>query len=82
MRLEADGEWLGAEDRVYPVTIDPVVSTPCGQGQDQGLPCLLLLPQGITFTNSHLLKTGHWWTVLPLRSYMKFELPYINRADR
>ena len=26
--LEADGEWLGAEDRVYPVTIDPVVSTP------------------------------------------------------
>lgn len=28
VRLEADGEWLGAEDRVYPVTIDPVVSTP------------------------------------------------------
>ena len=80
VRLEADGEWLGAEDRVYPVTIDPVVSTPVDR--DKIRDChVSSYYHGDNFYNSHLLKTGRV-DGSTLRSYMKFELPYINRADQ
>ena len=80
VRLEADGEWLGAEDRAYPVTIDPVVSTPVDR--DKIRDChVSSYYHGDNFYNSHLLKTGRV-DGSTLRSYMKFELPYINRADQ
>ena len=80
VRLEADGEWLGAEDRAYPVTIDPVVSTPVDR--DKIRDChVSSCYHGDNFYNSHLLKTGRV-DGSTLRSYMKFELPYINRADQ
>ena len=80
VRLEADGEWLGAEDRVYPVTIDPVVSTPVDR--DKIRDChVSSYYHGDNFYNSHMLKTGRV-DGSTLRSYMKFELPYINRADQ
>ncbi|MEE0140519.1 MAG: DNRLRE domain-containing protein, partial [Coprococcus sp.] len=80
VRLEADGEWLGAEDRVYPVMIDPVVSTPVDR--DKIRDChVSSYYHGDNFYNSHLLKTGRV-DGSTLRSYMKFELPYINRADQ
>ena len=76
VRLEADGEWLGAEDRVYPVTIDPVVSTPVDR--DKIRDChVSSYYHGDNFYNSHLLKTGRV-DGSTLRSYMKFELPYIK----
>ena len=80
VRLEADGEWLGAEDRAYPVTIDPVVSTPVDR--DKIRDCHVSSEHhGDNFYNSHMLKTGRV-DGSTLRSYMKFELPYINRADQ
>ena len=80
VRLEADGEWLGAEDRAYPVTIDPVVSTPVDR--DKIRDChVSSYYHGDNFYNSHMLKTGRV-DGSTLRSYMKFELPYINRADQ
>ena len=80
VRLEADGEWLGAEDRAYPVTIDPVVSTPVDR--DKIRDChVSSYYHGDNFYNSHMLKTGRVDGSV-LRSYMKFELPCINRADQ
>ena len=80
VRLEADGEWLGAEGRSYPVTIDPVVSTPVDR--DKIRDCHVSSEHhGDNFYNSYMLKTGRV-DGSTLRSYMKFELPYINRADQ
>ena len=57
VRLEADGEWLGAEDRVYPVTIDPVVSTPVDRDRIRNCHVSSYY-HGDNFYNRHLLKTG------------------------
>ena len=57
VRLEADGEWLGAEDRVYPVTIDPVFSTPVDRDRIRNCHVSSYY-HGDNFYNRHLLKTG------------------------
>ena len=77
--LEADSEWLGAEDRVYPVTIDPVVSTPLAYDKIEDCHVSSYYHTD-NFYESYMLKTGRV-DGSTLRSYMKFQLPAISRAD-
>ena len=79
VRLEADAGWLAAEERVYPVVIDPVVTTDVARDKIQDCHVSSFYNTD-NFYNSHILKTGRVDGSV-LRSYLKFTLPQLNKAS-
>ena len=73
VRLEADAKWLAAEERAYPVVIDPVVTTDVARDKIQDCHVSSFYNTD-NFYNSHILKTGRVDGSV-LRSYLKFTLP-------
>ena len=79
VRLEADAGWLAAEERAYPVVIDPVVTTDVARDKIQDCHVSSFYNTD-NFYNSHILKTGRVDGSV-LRSYLKFTLPQLNKAS-
>ena len=79
VRLEADDKWLAAAERVYPVVIDPVVTTDVARDKIQDCHVSSFYNTD-NFYNSYILKTGRVDGSV-LRSYLKFTLPQINKAS-
>lgn len=76
--LTVSDSWLTDEKRAWPVTIDPVVST--SQKVSDIRDChVSSYYHTDNFYNSHMLKTGCVDGSV-LRSYLKFELPQIDRS--
>ena len=81
VRLEADAGWLAAEERAYPVVIDPVVTT--GGRKEDKIPGHHV---------SSFYNTDNFTTAISenrprvdgsvLRSYLKFTLPQLNKLLR
>lgn len=76
LTLTPDNNWLNSADRVYPVTIDPPVSTSLDRTAISDAHVTGTLPTS-NFYNSYILKTGN----APHRSYIKFNLPALTSAD-
>ena len=68
-----------AEERVYPVVIDPVVTTDVARDKIQDCHVSSFYNTD-NFYNSHILKTGRVDGSV-LRSYLKFTLPQLNKAS-
>lgn len=79
VRLEADEGWLAAEERVYPVVIDPMVTTDVARDKIQDCHVSSFYNTD-NFYNSYILKTGRVDGSV-LRSYLKFTLPQLNKSS-
>ena len=77
--LAVDTEWLQAAERVYPVVIDPVVTTTVERDKIQDCHVSSFYNTD-NFYNSHILKTGKVDGSV-LRSYLKFTLPAIDNTS-
>lgn len=78
--LFPDQEWLKAENRVYPVTIDPSIITSRYYQDIQDT--FIYSTQGSTPKgNAHIIRAGNGGNV-PDRSLIKFNLPELNSGDQ
>lgn len=77
--VEADMVWLSAPERMWPVTIDPMVRTSSSIYDIHDVHVSSWYNTD-NFENSHILKTGYI-DGSTLRSYLKFTLPEISPAD-
>lgn len=77
--VEADMVWLSAPERMWPVTIDPMVCTSSSIYDIRDVHVSSWYNTD-NFENSHILKTGYI-DGSTLRSYLKFTLPEISPAD-
>jgi YD repeat-containing protein len=78
--IQPDSNRLTSEERVYPITIDPTLSTSLDRSKiydnhvSQGYPTT-------NYYNTHILKTGYGSSSKTNRTYMSFELPELSSAD-
>jgi RHS repeat-associated protein len=81
--LEADKNWLEDSQRVYPIIIDPDLQTPLVRSQIHET----FVASGTSsvnnnYTNWKQLYVGREQNLNIYRTYIKFELPKLNRTSR
>ncbi len=76
LMLTPDNNWLSSSDRVYPVTIDPQVSTSLDKANIHDAHVTETYPT-TNYQLSYMLKTG----VGRNRTYVKFDLPALSAGD-
>jgi hypothetical protein len=78
LTITPNKEWLDDPARVYPVTLDPVVTTPISVAAIDDAHVTASLPNS-NFYNSYILKTGYGGAIH--RTYLKFLLPTLSASD-
>jgi RHS repeat-associated protein len=78
LTITPNKEWLDDPERVYPVTLDPVVTTPISVAAIDDAHVTASLPNS-NFYNSYILKTGYGGAIH--RTYLKFVLPTLSASD-
>jgi len=80
LSLKPNKEWLDSSDRVYPIKIDPTVTTKLDSASIQDTYVASSQPDTNYYTST-LLKTGYQATTGKVRTYMQFILPILTSAD-
>ncbi len=75
LTIRPDEGWLNDPERVYPVVVDPTVTTPITYADIDDAHVTKTLPSS-NFYNSYILKTGE-----AHRTYLRFTLPHLTAAD-
>ena len=78
--IKADDNWLLEENRMYPVVIDPVISTPITYKDIKDAKVCSNYPTS-NFRDTATLSTGYGNNTGDNRSFIRFTLPSINTAD-
>lgn len=78
LTLIPSAKWLDAPERVYPITLDPTISTLISTAAIDDAHVTATLPNS-NFYNSYILKTGFGGCIH--RTYLKFALPTLTASD-
>jgi hypothetical protein len=78
LTMTPSAKWLDAPERVYPIALDPTISTLISTAAIDDAHVTATLPNS-NFYNSYILKTGFGGCIH--RTYLKFALPTLTASD-
>ena len=79
--LTPDLEWLAADDRAYPVTIDPTFTTEINSQNCNSTTVVSSSPTSSALYNNPVIYFGNHTTYSDTRSIYKFDLPNLTESD-
>ena len=83
LTITPNKEWLNAEERVYPITLDPTIQTSLYVQNIDDTFIYKGDTNNTTRHNAHILRVGNGSVGnRPIRSLIKFSLPTLNSGDQ